>query len=59
MTITITWWMIPTLILIIGTILAHVKSGINGYLAGFDTIIYMIPVLFISLIAFIIAGILK
>ena len=60
MTITLTWWMIPTIILVVGLIYAiiiHDDGG--GYFSGVGNVFLLVPVLGISLIAWIIAAILK
>lgn len=60
MTITITWWMIPSIITVGGILWAvygHKDGG--GYLSGIGNMFLLVPILAVSTIAWIIAAILK
>lgn len=59
MTITIAWWMIPTLITVAGIAYAYFYDDGGGYFSGLGNLIILVPVFFISLISWIIAGFLK
>lgn len=60
MTIIIAWWVIPTVILAAGTIYAlFIHDDGGGYLSGIGNLLLLIPVLVVSLIAFIIAAVFK
>jgi len=59
MTITITWWMIPTIITISGILYALTYDDGGGYLSGIGNMILLVPILCISLVSWIIAAILK
>lgn len=58
-TISYAWWWIPAIISIAGIIWALSIDDGGGYLGGLGNIMAMIPVLVVSCIAWIIAGILK
>ncbi len=61
MTITLTWWMIPTIITISSicyAIFIHKDVG-GGYLNGIGNILMLIPALFISMMAWLVAALLK
>lgn len=60
MTLAISWWMIPSMITIVGILWAiygHKDGG--SYLSGIGNLLLLIPVLAISLVAWIIAALLK
>lgn len=60
LTITYAWWWIPTLITVVGFIWAlFIFDDGGGYLAGIGTMFALVPALFISTVAWIIAGALK
>lgn len=61
MTITLTWWMIPTIITVIGVwwALFWVERHDRSIFSGLGKILALVPVLFVSCIAWIIAGVLK
>ena len=60
MTLTITWWMIPTFITIvaIGWALLY-NDGATGLGTGMMNLFLLIPALFVSMIVWIIAAIIK
>jgi hypothetical protein len=59
-TITYAWWWIPTIIMVVGLVWAlFVVDDGGGWFSGLSNIFALIPVLFVSCIAWIIAGILK
>lgn len=58
-TITFSWWMLPTAITLISIIAAFLYDDGGGYLSGITNIMLMVPALFISLISWIIFGVLK
>ena len=58
-TITISWWMIPTLITVVGVVYALFIHKDTGMFAGIGNLLLLSPVLGVSLIAWIIAAIWK
>jgi hypothetical protein len=59
MTITIAWWMLPTLITIIGIILALAYDDGGGYGSGIMNIILLLIAFGISLLSWITAALFK
>jgi hypothetical protein len=62
MDITITlawWWVVPTIITVGGIIWAMCYDDGGGYFSGIGNVILLVPVLFVSLIAWIIAAFFK
>lgn len=59
MTITLTWWMIPTLITLVGLFWALVWVREEGCLGFLTNMFALIPVFAVSLVAWIVAGVLK
>lgn len=60
MTITITWWMIPTLITVLSVgyvLFVHKDTG--SYFSGIGNIFMLIPALGISLLSWIVAAFMK
>lgn len=58
--VTISWWMIPTLITIVVFIIAAViSSRETGFLAGIGAMMFLVPGLAVALISWIVAGVLK
>lgn len=58
MTITFTWWLLPTIITVVGILWATLWVGRNdnSVFAGVEKMLALVPVLIISCIAWIIAG---
>ena len=60
MTITLSWWMIPTIITVGGIVLAlFIHRDEPGFFHGLGNMMLLVPVLFISMIAWIVAAVLK
>jgi hypothetical protein len=60
MTITIEWWILPTIITVLAGLFAFVwPKREGGYLPSFDGWIAAVVALVISLAAWIVAGVLK
>ena len=59
MTITIHWWIIPTFITVGGVIWALTHKDTSSYLSGLGNLLLLIPVLGVSLIAWVIAAFYK
>jgi hypothetical protein len=60
MTITISWWMIPTIISIVAIVYVYMKADDGGGMfSGLDNLLALIPALAISLVVWIIAAFLK
>ncbi len=59
-TITYAWWWVPTFITVIGLIwaLVIVDDG-GGWLSGMGNVLALVPTLFVSAVAWAIAGALK
>jgi hypothetical protein len=60
MTITITWWMLPTIITLVSfgyVLFIHDDGG--GYLSGLGNLLLLVPVSFVSMVAWIIAAFCK
>jgi hypothetical protein len=60
MTITLTWWMFPTILMVcsIGYVVFIYNDG-GGYLSGLGNLLLLIPALALSCLAWIIAAIFK
>jgi hypothetical protein len=57
MTITLTWWMIPTMITILTMLAAWIFGQDNGgYLSGIGVLILLVPALLISITAWIVTA---
>jgi len=61
MTITLSWWAIPTLITVAGLIWALFiyDDGASSYASGIGNIFMLVPVLFVSMVVWILAAIFK
>lgn len=59
MTITITWWMIPTTITVIAVCLALAHDDGGGMFSGIINMFLLVPALLVSLIAWVIGAIFK
>ena len=60
MTIVITWWMIPAAITIVGLVWAIcIYNDGGGYLSGMGNVFMLVPVLAVSMVAWIVAAFLK
>jgi hypothetical protein len=59
-TLTFAWWWIPTVVSVVGLVWAifFVDPG-DGWFSGLSNIMALIPVLFVSAVAWAIAGALK
>lgn len=60
-TLVFSWWWIPALITVSGLIWVFFiyDDGAHGYLSGIGNVLMLIPVLFISMLSWIIAAVLK
>lgn len=58
-TLTFAWWWIPTIITVVSLLIALCWPGDGGYLSGIETLFYLIPALFVSMVAWIFAAALK
>lgn len=59
-TLTFAWWWIPTALTLAGLVWAiFIVDGGSGWFAGLSNIMALIPVLFVSAVAWAIAGALK
>lgn len=59
MTLTIYWWVLPTLITVLGIIWALTLDDGCGQFSGVGNVLALVPVLAISTVSWIIAAILK
>lgn len=59
MTLTIYWWVFPTLITVLGIIWALTLDDGGGYFSGLGNLLALIPVLAVSTVSWIVAAILK
>lgn len=58
-TLTFAWWGIPTIITVASLLIAVCWPEDGGYLSGIATLFYLILAMFISMLAWIIAAVLK
>lgn len=60
-TLTLSWWMLPTLVTVAGLIWALFiyDDGAKSYGAGIGNLVMLIPVMAVSLVVWIIAAIVK
>lgn len=59
LTLTLTWWWIPLAITIVAVLMALLHDDGGGFMSGIGNMLLLIPALFVSLIAWIVAALLK